>query len=133
MSDKKNPFTHMTPEQLQQAWRKTSQLQPMVSQWIEQTPRAMLTSHPPAGHVQPQLEMDLRQKAEVQTVLNDPSLTVEDKVGLMVMLIMGQMDKEIETQAALVKAKTTAPATARDPSINRYNQTATNIIQNIGR
>jgi len=36
---------------------------------------------------------------EVSAVLNDPSLTVEDKVTLMIMLIMKKMDKDIERQA----------------------------------
>jgi hypothetical protein len=36
---------------------------------------------------------------DVSAVLNDPTLTVEDKVTLMIMLIMQKMDKDIEKQA----------------------------------
>jgi hypothetical protein len=36
---------------------------------------------------------------EITNVLNDPTLTVEDKVTLMIMLIMKKMDKDIEKQA----------------------------------
>jgi hypothetical protein len=38
-------------------------------------------------------------QAETASVLADPSLTVEDKVTLMIMLIMKKMDKDIENQA----------------------------------
>jgi len=37
--------------------------------------------------------------SDVSGVLNDPSLTVEDKVTLMIMLIMKKMDQDIEKQA----------------------------------
>jgi hypothetical protein len=39
---------------------------------------------------------------DVNAVMNDSSLTVEDKVCLMIMMIMKQMDKEIEDQANYV-------------------------------
>ena len=38
-------------------------------------------------------------QAQVDAVLTDPSLTVEDKVTLMIMLIMKKMDQDIEAQA----------------------------------
>jgi hypothetical protein len=41
---------------------------------------------------------------EVTSVLNDPSLTVEDKVTLMIMLIMKKMDKDIEKQAHYINS-----------------------------
>ncbi len=41
---------------------------------------------------------------EVTAVLNDPSLTVEDKVTLMIMLIMKKMDKDIEKQANYINS-----------------------------
>jgi hypothetical protein len=41
---------------------------------------------------------------EVSAVLNDPSLTVEDKVTLMIMLIMKKMDKDIERQANYINS-----------------------------
>jgi hypothetical protein len=41
---------------------------------------------------------------EVSAVLADPSLTVEDKVTLMIMLIMKKMDKDIEKQANYINS-----------------------------
>ena len=41
---------------------------------------------------------------QVAGVLNDPSLTVEDKVTLMLMLIMKKMDKDIERQAQYINS-----------------------------
>ncbi|MEQ8275782.1 MAG: hypothetical protein RMA76_38960 [Deltaproteobacteria bacterium] len=38
------------------------------------------------------------------SVLSDPALTVEDKVALMLMIIMKQMDKQIEAQANYINA-----------------------------
>ena len=43
-------------------------------------------------------------QAQVSGVLNDPSLTVEDKVTLMLMLIMKKMDKDIERQAQYINS-----------------------------
>ncbi|MCK6546688.1 hypothetical protein L6R52_12630 [Myxococcota bacterium] len=41
---------------------------------------------------------------EVDAVLRDPSLTVEDKVTLMIMLIMKKMDADIERQAQYINS-----------------------------
>ena len=41
---------------------------------------------------------------QVSGVLNDPSLTVEDKVTLMLMLIMKKMDKDIERLAQYINS-----------------------------
>ncbi len=41
---------------------------------------------------------------QVSSVLNDPSLTVEDKVTLMLMLIMKKMDKDVERQAQYINS-----------------------------
>jgi hypothetical protein len=43
-------------------------------------------------------------QAEIDSVLRDPSLTVEDKVTLMIMLIMKKMDEDIERQAQYINA-----------------------------
>jgi len=43
-------------------------------------------------------------QGQVAGVLNDPSLTVEDKVTLMLMLIMKKMDKDIERQAQYINS-----------------------------
>lgn len=43
-------------------------------------------------------------QAQVASVLHDPSLSVEDKVTLMIMLIMNKMDKDIERQAQYINA-----------------------------
>ena len=43
-------------------------------------------------------------QAEVNGVLQDPSLTVEDKISLMLMLIMKKMDKDIEKQANYINS-----------------------------
>ncbi|MBI4820299.1 MAG: hypothetical protein HY791_28800 [Deltaproteobacteria bacterium] len=41
-------------------------------------------------------------QGQVDSVLNDPSLTVEDKVMLMLMLVMKKMDKDIENQSQYI-------------------------------
>ncbi len=43
-------------------------------------------------------------QAEIDSVLRDPSLTVEDKVTLMIMLIMKKMDEDIERQAEYINS-----------------------------
>ena len=43
-------------------------------------------------------------QSEVDGVLNDPSLTVEDKVTLTIMLIMNKMDDDIQRQAQYVNS-----------------------------
>jgi hypothetical protein len=43
-------------------------------------------------------------QAEIDAVLRDPSLTVEDKVTLMIMLIMKKMDQDIERQAQYINS-----------------------------
>ncbi|MCK6548288.1 hypothetical protein L6R52_20745 [Myxococcota bacterium] len=43
-------------------------------------------------------------QAEIDNVLRDPSLTVEDKVTLMIMLIMKKMDADIERQAQYINS-----------------------------
>jgi hypothetical protein len=43
-------------------------------------------------------------QAQVASVLNDPSLSVEDKVMLMLMLIMKKMDQDIERQMQYINA-----------------------------
>jgi hypothetical protein len=43
-------------------------------------------------------------QAQVNSVLNDPSLSVEDKVMLMLMLIMKKMDQDIERQMQYINA-----------------------------
>ena len=43
-------------------------------------------------------------QAQIAGVLMDPSLTVEDKVTLMIMMIMNKMDKDIERQANYVNS-----------------------------
>lgn len=43
-------------------------------------------------------------QAEVDGVLRDPALTVEDKVTLMLMLIMKKMDRDIEREAQYINA-----------------------------
>jgi len=54
------------------------------------------------GPTQGQFGMGPTDGSDTSAVLNDPSLTVEDKVTLMIMLIMKQMDKEIERQAQAI-------------------------------
>jgi hypothetical protein len=57
------------------------------------------------GHMQGTNPMFERaHQAQVMGVLNDPSLTVEDKVTLMLMLIMKKMDKDIERQAQYINS-----------------------------
>jgi hypothetical protein len=51
---------------------------------------------------QPAFAMGPSDGSDTSAVLNDPSLTVEDKVCLLIMLIMKQMDKEIERQAQYI-------------------------------
>ena len=109
---------------------------------------------------------------DVSAVLNDSSLTVEDKVTLMLMLIMKKMDKDIEKQAEYVNklqqqqnkkggkggGKGKGGGGGSSPSIDvetmklkrmidkrsqmfdmlrqiidKYNETAKNIIQSMGR
>jgi hypothetical protein len=41
---------------------------------------------------------------QVDSVLRDPSLTVEDKVTLMIMLIMNKMDQDVERQAQYINS-----------------------------
>jgi hypothetical protein len=43
-------------------------------------------------------------QAETASVLSDPSLTVEDKVTLLIMLIMKKMDRDIERQAQYINS-----------------------------
>ena len=43
-------------------------------------------------------------QAQVAGILNDPSLTVEDRVTLMIMLIMNKMDKDIQNQAEYINS-----------------------------
>jgi hypothetical protein len=52
-----------------------------------------------AGPAQGAFAMGPNDGGDVSGVLNDPSLTVEDKVTLMLMVIMNQMDKDIENEA----------------------------------
>jgi hypothetical protein len=47
-------------------------------------------------------EFGIGKEGDFSSVLNDSSLTVEDKVTLMLMLIMKKMDKDIEKQAAYI-------------------------------
>ena len=54
------------------------------------------------GNTNPVYEM--AHQAQVSGVLMDPSLTVEDKVTLMIMLIMKKMDKDIERQAHYINS-----------------------------
>ena len=102
-------------------------------------------------------------------ILGDPSLTVEDKITLMIMMIMKQMDKQIEAQANYINSLQQQQGgqgggggkgggQGSSPSIDvetmklkrlidkrsqmfdmlrqiidKYNETAKNIIQSIGR
>ncbi len=43
-------------------------------------------------------------QAQISSLLADPSLTVEDKVTLMIMMIMNKMDKDIENQAQYINS-----------------------------
>jgi hypothetical protein len=43
-------------------------------------------------------------QAETAALLADPSLTVEDKVTLLIMLIMKKMDRDIERQAQYINS-----------------------------
>ncbi|MCB9652078.1 MAG: hypothetical protein H6730_36580 [Deltaproteobacteria bacterium] len=43
-------------------------------------------------------------QAQIAGVLSDPSLTVEDKVTLMIMMIMNKMDKDIERQSQYINS-----------------------------
>jgi hypothetical protein len=52
-----------------------------------------------AGPYQPAFGLSPSNGGDTAGVLNDPSLTVEDKVTLMIMLIMQKMDKDIEKMA----------------------------------
>jgi hypothetical protein len=112
-----------------------------------------------------------RLQNQIEDVLSDPSLTVEDKVTLFLMLVMEKMDKDIEAQADYIqqleqqqnKAVADAKAQGRPPPennssidvesqklarmvtkrtqlfdilrsiIDKYNETAKNIIQSLGR
>jgi hypothetical protein len=51
------------------------------------------------GQNQEQFGLSESDGSDISGVLNDKSLTVEDKVTLMIMLIMQKMDKDIEKQA----------------------------------
>ena len=98
---------------------------------------------------------------ETTEMLNDPSLTVEDKVTLLIMMIMKKMDKEIEEQANYVNSlqnkqgnKSGGGDTSIDVEsqkmarlvtkrgqmfdllrqiIDKYNETAKGVIQAMGR
>jgi hypothetical protein len=96
---------------------------------------------------------------EVEDVLGDPSLTIEDQVALVIMLIMKQMDREIQHQTRHISDLQKAQGkNGKDTSIDvetmklkrtidkrgqmfdmlrqiidRYNQTAKAIIDTIGR
>jgi hypothetical protein len=52
-----------------------------------------------AGQTQGQFGLGQNDGSDIAGVLNDPGLTIEDKVTLMIMLIMQKMDKDIEKQA----------------------------------
>ena len=126
--------------------------------------------HAPAQGGPTQGAFGIGEGGDASAVLNDPSLTVEDKVTLMLMLIMKKMDKDIEKQANYIndlqqqqqkggkgggKGK---GGGGSSPSIDvetmklkrmidkrsqmfdmlrqiidKYNETAKNIIQSIGR
>src|SRR5688572_7321258 len=47
---------------------------------------------------------ELAHQMETANVLSDPSLTVEDKVTLLIMLIMKKMDRDIERQAQYINS-----------------------------
>ncbi len=47
---------------------------------------------------------EMAHQAETASLLADPSLTVEDKVTLLIMLIMKKMDKDIERQAQYINS-----------------------------
>lgn len=99
---------------------------------------------------------------EATALLNDPSLTIEDKVTLLIMLIMKKMDEDIEKQANYVNSLQTQQGdrggkegqTSVDVEsqkmarlvtkrgqmfdtlrqiIDRYNETAKGVIQSMGR
>ncbi len=92
------------------------------------------------------------------SALSDPSLTVEDKVALTLMMVMNQMDKEIEGQTQKIQALQGQGGQAGQSSIDvesmklnrlvtkrqqmfdtlrsiidKYNETAKNTIQSMGR
>ncbi len=64
-------------------------------------PRGVGPSHL-FGQTNPIREM--AHQAQVNGVLHDPALTVEDKVTLMLMLIMKKMDRDVENQAQHINA-----------------------------
>jgi hypothetical protein len=83
---------------------------PPLRQWTEQTVQKILDSPQVAQVMRQQLARDIRQKSQANPVLNDPRLTIEDKITLLLMLIAKQMDEEITRQASLVQAETPPPA-----------------------
>ncbi len=115
--------------------------------------------------------MGMSNNGDASAILNDSSLTVEDKVTLMIMLIMKKMDEDIEKQANYINqlqqqqnkggkggGKGKGGGGGKSPSIDvetmklkrmidkrsqmfdmlrqiidKYNETAKNIIQSMGR
>jgi hypothetical protein len=154
MSDKINAPGQMNPERAAQEWRRLSpKLTPTLRNWIEQTVRTILSSHVAVEQQRAQLERDLKQKAQTQAqqILSDPKLTTEDKVAVVLTLIAGKMEADIQSQMSVLE-NTQAPSIDVETMklkrmidkrsqmfdmmsqiIDKYNQTAKNIIQNIGR
>jgi hypothetical protein len=105
MSNGKTPISQVRSDQMLQAWQRLAPLvSPSIWQWAEQAARTTFASPLPTPRLQEQLERDVRQSSQMQQVLNDASLAVEDKVMLMLMLIMKKMDEDIEKQAAAIQA-----------------------------
>ena len=130
-------------------------------------------NHHQAGQAGPtQGAMGMSNNGDASAILNDSSLTVEDKVTLMIMIIMKKMDEDIEKQANYINklqqqqnkggkgggGKGKGGGGGKSPSIDvetmklkrmidkrgqmfdmlrqiidKYNETAKNIIQSMGR
>jgi hypothetical protein len=154
MSDKAGPPGQMNPERMAQEWRRLSpKLTPTLRSWIEETARTILAAHSSLEQQRAQIERDLKQKLQTQAqqILSDPKLTTEDKIAVILTLIAGKMETDIEKQTAAVSGasgpsidvetmklqrmvqKRTQMFDMVRQIIDKYNQTAKNVIQSIGR
>ncbi len=119
MPDIGNLLGLMIPNWMIWEWRRLLPLlPPSVRQWLEEKARELRVSTLPYPQQRVQIERDIRQRFGTL----DAGLSVEDKIALMLMLIMRNMDREIEDQARRVQslqatgARKPAPAARQDAS-----------------
>jgi hypothetical protein len=135
-----------------------------VEAWLRDHPPAPVVEEetPPATEqdgVDDDFQLDDEHECEIEDILGDPSMTIEDQVAAILMLIMKMMDRQIENQLRRIDSLQKAQSKdGKDTSIDtetlklkrmidkrsqmfdmlrqiidKYNQTAKGIIDTIGR